>query len=90
MAWTFIAIVTSLVILPRVIRIFMKDNAPIKGVYRQKDIWSYLKFWVFYVLYKLRQRQNKRKSEVSVGEQAGYGMRSRSNIIGKLLILNRD
>ena len=69
-------LIFALIVIPRLLR---TDPVPVKGVYRLKGKWSYLKYWAFYVLFKLREYQNKRKSTVS-GENAGYGIRSRSNV----------
>ena len=76
MAWLLISLAVAFFVIPR---LFTGNPKPIKGVYRLKGRWSFFKYWVFYVIFKLREYQNKRKSTVS-GENAGYGMRSRSNI----------
>ena len=79
MAWTLIGLVIALIVIPRLFGLIVKDPKPVKGVYRLKGKWSFIKYWAFYVLFKLREYQNKRKTTVS-GENAGYGIRSRSNI----------
>ena len=76
MFWIFFGLIVALIIIPRLLR---TDPDPVRGVYRLEGKWSYLKYWAFYVLFKLREYQNKRKSTVS-GENAGYGIRSRSNV----------
>lgn len=76
MFWIIFGLIFAFIVIPRLLR---TDPDPAKGVYRLKGKWSYLKYWAFYVLFKLREYQNKRKSTVS-GENAGYGIRSRSNV----------
>ena len=76
MFWIFFGLIFVLIVIPCLLR---ADPDPVKGVYRLKGKWSYFKYWSFYVLFKLREFQNKRKSTVS-GENAGYGIRSRSNV----------
>ena len=76
MFWIICGLIFALIVISPLL---ITDPDPVKGVYRLKGKWSYLKYWSFYVLFKLREYQNKRKSTVS-GENAGYGIRSRSNV----------
>ena len=76
MFFIFFGLILIFLVAPLILR---ADPRPVKGVYRLKGKWYLIKYWAFYVLFKLREYQNKRKSTVS-GENAGYGIRSRSNV----------
>ncbi|ELU09306.1 hypothetical protein CAPTEDRAFT_151881 [Capitella teleta] len=52
---------------------------PYLGVYQRPGVLFFVKKCAFFVLYKLRQRQNERQKSVS-GQDAGYGKRSRSSV----------
>ena len=56
----------------------VKDPEKIHGVYSLPGKWYTLKYYLFYALFTLRERQNKNARAVKEGEAAGYGMRSRS------------
>ena len=59
-------------------KIFLTSDPPkINGKYSQKGKWYTLKYWAFFVLFKLRQRQNKKKV---TGGNAGYGVKSKNKI----------
>ncbi|OWF52519.1 hypothetical protein KP79_PYT06824 [Mizuhopecten yessoensis] len=59
---------------------FSKADPPAKcGIYTQPNKWYPLKYYIFLLMLKLRQRKNA-KMNTATGENAGYGVRSRSNV----------
>ena len=54
-----------------------RDPTPICGIYKQKNKWYPVKYWVFRFMLFLRKRQNK-ATKSTTGSNAGYGMRSRN------------
>lgn len=54
-------------------------SPPKIGVYSQPNKWYYLKYWTFFLLLKVRQRQNSRRAKGETGD-AGYGKRSRNSV----------
>ncbi|KAJ8314692.1 hypothetical protein KUTeg_006842, partial [Tegillarca granosa] len=55
------------------------DPSPKAGIYNQKNKWFFLKYAFFRFILWHRKRQNQKMKSVSSGENAGYGMRSRSS-----------
>ncbi|XP_064594937.1 uncharacterized protein LOC135461674 isoform X2 [Liolophura sinensis] len=55
------------------------DPRPVNGVYSLPGTWYPIKYALFRLLMQLRRRQNASKAEVTSGDGAGYGMRSRSS-----------
>ncbi|XP_067675175.1 uncharacterized protein [Haliotis asinina] len=61
------------------IKWILTPEPPVKcGIYVQPNKWYPLKYLVFRVLLWMRKRQNQNRKNAS-GEDAGYGMRSRSS-----------
>lgn len=54
------------------------DTQPVLGIYSQKGKWFDIKYWLFYILFNWRKRQNAKAQHVS-GQNAGYGVRSRNS-----------
>ena len=55
------------------------NKSPVLDIYSQHGKWFRLKYWMFYLLFNLRKRQNAKAKTVE-GKEAGYGMRSRSSV----------
>ena len=55
------------------------DPGPIGGVYSRRGKWFTLKYWLFFALFKLRQRKSQRQA-AAAAEGAGYGMKSRNSV----------
>ncbi|KAK6170139.1 hypothetical protein SNE40_018606 [Patella caerulea] len=72
--WFFI--INGLLFLAGIYFFLTADPPPVKGVYRQKGKWFPLKFFIFKILFWLRQRKSNKLKKNS-GEDAGYGMKSR-------------
>ena len=62
-----------------IIFVARNDPPPISGVYRQPGKWYNIKYWIFYVILKLRKHRSKNRLQAAKGEDAGYGMKSRSS-----------
>ncbi len=77
MFWVGVAVLVVSIIIKRLVG---SQPAPIAGVYMQPGPIHRLKFWLFYILLKLRQKRNAKAKHVT-GEQAGgYGVRSRNTV----------
>jgi len=60
-----------------IIFVSRQDVPPIYGVYSQPGKWYRVKYWIFYVIMTRRKRRS--DMHAATGEDAGYGMKSRSS-----------
>ncbi|XP_067947411.1 uncharacterized protein [Watersipora subatra] len=74
--WRYFSL--PIVVAAAVLFLLKDDPAPINGIYQQKGKFYYLKYLLFWLIYKLRSLRKKNSSDS--GEVAGYGVSSKSSV----------
>ncbi|KAF6028386.1 hypothetical protein EB796_013275 [Bugula neritina] len=58
--------------------VFSKDKEAIRGIYKQKGKYYYIKYVIFWIIFKLRSLR--KSNSAHTGEVAGYGVKSKASV----------